>query len=116
MLKRIIIIAAIILVPTAFYVASQYGEVKTVTFAQAVEQSTTETEGDQAPKALIPGLIAEVGQDKISCTDQVGVPFLVEYTGKPPNKPFTPGMRVHFVGHVHGGTDPYFHATQAYIQ
>lgn len=116
MLKKIIIAAIIVVVPTAFYVASKYGKLESLTFEQAVQQSTTETEGDQAPKALIHGTVLELLENRILCTDQAGVKFSVEYTGKPPDKPFAVGMRVDLVGHVHGGSEPYFHATQAYIQ
>lgn len=116
MLKKIIILAVVIVVPTAFYVASKYGKLDTLTFEQAVQQSTTDTEGDQAPKSLIHGTVLELVENRVLCTDQAGVTFSVEYTGKPLDNPFTAGMKVDFVGHVHGGSEPYFHATQAYIQ
>lgn len=116
MLKRIILVATIVLVPTAFYVASQFGRLDEMTFSQAVAQTTSDDESDQAPKALVACTIVSLTSDTMNCTDSDGASFNVDYTGKPPDTPFASGMRVHFVGHVHGGADPYFHATQAYIQ
>lgn len=114
MLKRIIIVATIVLVPLAFYVASQYGSLESVTFEQAIKRSEHASSEEQAPKMIITSTILRQEADRWLCEDRYGVQFSVEYTGKPPDKPFTEGSSVDFVGHVHGTTPPYFHATQVY--
>ncbi len=114
MLKRIIIVAAIVLVPLAFYVASQYGELPKSTFQQAIAASTSQDESDPAGKVMITSSITGTSGDRLVCEDHTGQQFHVEYTGKPPATPFIAGQTIDFVGHVHGGEMPYFHATQAF--
>lgn len=115
MLKRIIIIAVVILVPVAFYVASKYGELDDVTFVQAAGTEAT-MEGDQAPKVIVVSTITQLTDAEMYCEDRTGTRFKVDYTGTPPDVPFAAGQTVRFVGHVHGGTTGYFHATQVYAK
>jgi hypothetical protein len=115
MLKRIIIIAVVVLVPIAFYVASKYGELDDVTFAQAATVNAT-VEGDQAPKVIIVSTITQLSDAEMFCEDRTGTRFKVDYTGSTPDQPFAAGQTVRFVGHVHGGATGYFHATQVYAK
>ncbi|RPI69536.1 MAG: hypothetical protein EHM43_01515 [Ignavibacteriae bacterium] len=115
MLRRIIIIAVIVLVPIAFYVASQYGELDDVTFTQASRTEAT-MEGDQAPKVIIVSSITQLSDAEMFCEDREGTRFKVDYTGSAPETPFAAGQVVRFVGHVHGGATGYFHATQVYAK
>lgn len=113
MLKRIIIISTVILIPTAFYVASTFGKLDRVNFQQAVEIAASDVEGDQAPKVLITATIVSTTGPRLLCKDQRGSEFSVDYTGKPLAQGFNVDKQVEFVGHVHAGETPYFHATQA---
>jgi hypothetical protein len=113
-LRIIILGTAILLIPLAFYVASQYGDIENVTFEQAIETTVTNVEGDQAPKVIIITSITATRGEEVYGEDRTGRSFRVDYTGKPPAKPFSAGETVRFVGHVHMSEDAYFHATQVY--
>ncbi len=117
MLKKILLIAAVVGIPLGIYIASRYGELSPVSFAEA-RRTVAVSESDQAPKVLILSTIvnAERAPSEIVCTDPAGERFNVQYTGSTPDEPFTPGRVVRFVGHVHDGGTPYFHATQVYGQ
>jgi len=115
MLRRIVVIALVFLLPTAFYVAYRYGTPNEVTYAQAATKVAT-AEGDQAPKVIVVSTVAEITQREMYCTDKEGERFKVDFTGTAPEKAFTPGQIVRFVGHVHSGSPGYFHATQVYAQ
>ncbi len=118
MLRRIIIIAAVIGIPLGLWVASQYGQLQDVTFTRALEVAATASEGEQAPKVLIVTTIASLAEHQadgqMRGTDREGTTFVIDYTGTPPEQPMAVGDRYSFVGHVHGGTPPRFHATQVY--
>lgn len=123
MLRRLIIIAAVICIPLGVYVASTYGTLTEVTFAQAAATAESATEGDQAPKVLVRITIVnpldtdqEDGgeQAPILARDAAGKEFHLSYTGSAPAAPFSAGQELRFVGHVHGGLTGYFHATQVY--
>lgn len=114
MLKRIIIVATILLVPTAFYVASRYGELESVTFEQAIARSADASDEDQAPKQIVTSSIVGTDGNYYVCEDRSGKQFNVQYTGEPPSIKLLPGATVDFLGHVHTGETPYFHATQVY--
>jgi len=123
MLRKLIIIAAVICIPLGIYVASTYGMLEEVTFAQAALKAESATEGDQAPKVLVRITIVnpfdtdqEDGgeQAPILARDAAGKEFHVSYSGSPPASAFSAGQELRFVGHVHGGPTGYFHATQVY--
>lgn len=116
MLKKLIIIAAIVLVPLAFYLALKNGTVEETTFASANMMAMTSESEDQAKKVGIVSVISGVGAEgeKLTCIDSQNATFQVDFTGSEPHSPFTTGMRVKFIGHVHGGESPYFHATQVF--
>ena len=116
MLRKIIIGAVIILVPIAFYIASQYGDIETSTFVEAIETTMTNVEGDQAPKVIIVTTITRMDGHEMIGEDRLGRQFRIDYTGSEPDDPFAGGQVVRFVGHVHTGPDAYFHATQVYAE
>lgn len=118
MLKRIIILAAILGIPLGVWIASSYGQLQEVTFAIASSDHASGVEGDQAPKVIIVSTITSATEapERIACRDQAGAAFRVQYTGSTPDVPFADGQVVRFVGHVHDGHDSYFHATQVYAQ
>lgn len=116
MLKRITMISTIVVVVLAFYIAAQYGEPQSTTFLEAVDRAGEYSDEAQAPKVLIVCSIVGIDNDRLLCEDRKATSFSVEYTGKPPNVPFTVGQTVRFVGHVHDGDQPYFHATQVFEQ
>jgi len=108
--------AVIVLVPVAFYIASQFGDVDEVTFEEAIETTITNVEGDQTPKVLVVTTITSAGEHELFGKDGTGRQFKIDYTGSPPDEPFAPGQTVRFVGHVHMAEAAYFHATQVYGQ
>ena len=115
MLRRIILIAAIIGIPVAFYFAMQYGEKEAVTFEEAIATAAGQSEQEQSAKVLIRTTITQMQGQDLYGEDHTGRRFHVDYTGTEYESPFQVGMTYRFVGHVHGsGTDAYFHATQVY--
>ncbi|NQW29511.1 MAG: hypothetical protein HQ472_03250 [Ignavibacteria bacterium] len=118
MLKKIIIISAVVLLPIAFYFAAMYGTVDKTTFAGAVKMSSESVSEDQAKKVEVDVVIvsAKTASDKLLCTDSDDAQFYVDFTGSEPHSPFKDGQKVRFVGHVHGGETPYFHASQVFSE
>ena len=116
MLKKIIIVAAVISLPIVFYTAFQTGQLDTALFSEAVTIASSNVEGDQAPKVIIvTTIVSGDGHDMVG-KDASGAQFTIDYTGSEPDEPFAPEQVVRFVGHVHGGETPYFHATQVYAE
>lgn len=115
MLRKLIIIAAVIGIPVSLWVASMYGSLTEVSYSEAQITKAT-TEGDQAPKVIIVTTILDASQapSSIQCRDSEGTRFKAEFTGDTPATPFADGQEVRFVGHVHGGDPSYFHATQVF--
>ena len=115
MLKKVIILTAIIAIPLSIWIASSYGQLKEVSYKEA-QSTETKSESDQAPKVIVVSTIIDASQapSKIACIDATGAPFSAQFTGTSPESPFSAGQTVRFVGHVHGGEAPYFHATQVY--
>jgi hypothetical protein len=118
MLKRLIVVTAVVGIPLGVWIASLYGQLEEVTYSVATSEHASGVEGDQAPKVIIVSTIINAAEapERIACADKTGEAFRVQYTGSAPNVPFTNGQVVRFVGHVHDGHDPYFHATQVYAQ
>ncbi len=114
MLRAIVIGLIIILVPLGTYFALQYGIPAELTFAEAVSKAMTTAEGDMAPKVVVISTITRVEPARLFCLDKEQKEFQVEYTGAAPDFALAPNTTVKFVGHVHGGSVQYFHATQAY--
>lgn len=118
MLRRIIIIAAIIVIPVGIWIASDYGRMQDVTYAQAMAIASASSEGEQAPKVMVTAVIERLAADRtdgmMEARDREGRAFLINYTGSTPDAPMTVGRTFQFVGHVHGGAPPTFHATQVY--
>ena len=113
MLRKIIIIAAVVFIPIVFYFASQYGEMETVTFAKAIDTAESETEDKASSVIVVTTIVSMDGHDMYG-EDRTGRQFKVDYTGSEHDDPFAAGQTVRFVGHVHGDKAPYFHATQVY--
>lgn len=117
MIRKIIVGAAIIGVPLAVWYASQFGQPDVVLFKQAITKSSSSSESEQTPKVLIDVQISALESDhEFVCTDASGDQFRIDYTGSAPSTAFASGQRHRFLGHVHDGTAPYFHATQRFDQ
>jgi hypothetical protein len=118
MLRAIIIIAALVVIPLGFYVASTFGTLEPTTFNRARITAASSTEGEQVPKALVPVTIIltteQSGSGMLVARDSEGVEFNLSFTGSRTSVPLVAGTSVRFVGHVHDGPNPYFHATQVY--
>lgn len=117
MIRYIIIVGALICVPVIVYMAVFHGQPPSVTFIEAVEKTQHTSESDPAAKVLVEAEVVSVDSPSdISAKDMSGTMFRIEYTGTTPSAPFTPGTKLRLVGHVHGGTPPLFHATQAFTK
>lgn len=120
MLKKILLTAALIIVPLVVYTAIQYGEMKTVTFEEARQIAAGQSDTEKAPKVMIRGQVLNDGSHSIvqhgssmdfTLRDANMVDFQVSYTGA--DKVDLEHMQtIGIVGHVHEGTPPYFHASQ----
>lgn len=115
MIRTILILGAVIVIPVAVWFASQYGQPDSVAFDEAIKRSTTSSESEQAPKVVIEANVVACESDHdLQCQDVRGTVFRVEYTGSAPTQPFAAGQQHRFLGHVHDGASPYFHATQRF--
>lgn len=120
MLKKILLTAALIIVPLVVYTAIQYGQMKTVTFDEARQMAAGQSDTEKAPKIMIRGqvlndathsVVQHDGATDFTLRDANMVDFQVSYTGA--DKVNLEHMQtVGIVGHVHEGTPPYFHASQ----
>lgn len=114
-MRMIIIVATVLVVPLVVWLALQYGKPDVVTFRQAVERATAQSESDQSPKVIIAITIASVAENnELTVRDEQGTLFQVEYTASQPPQPFAVGQRHRLLGHVHGGMPPIFHASQRF--
>jgi hypothetical protein len=124
MLKRIIIIALIVLLPFIFWYATQFGALQSVSFATAMKMSEQASDVEQAQKVKIDCLytVKEDGHNHegheghLYARDLQGTIFKVEYTGKDPLPDMKEGSEISVFGHVHGGDEPYVHASQLILR
>lgn len=124
MLKRIIIVALIILLPLIFWYASQFGALQSVSFAAAMNMSEQASDVEQAQKVKIDGFftVKDDGHDHdgheghLYARDLQGTIFKVEYTGKDPLPEMKEGSEISVFGHVHGGEEPYVHSSQVILR
>lgn len=115
MLRRILLISALISIPAVVFLAIRYGQQESSTFAQAVQRTVAQSEQEQSAKVVITTTLTEEREGQLFGEDREGRRFRVDYTGHEYDKPLTVGSTYRFVGHVHGsGSDAYFHATQVY--
>jgi hypothetical protein len=112
-IRKLILTGALISIPVIIYLAMQYGQPPTVSFAEAIEKTQHTSESDPASKVLVDVVIVDAtDMAAITATDNTGRLVSIQYTGSAPQRPLQSGMRSRFVGHVHGGDTPIFHATQ----
>lgn len=122
MLKRIIIIALIVLLPFFFWYATQFGALQSVPFATAMKMSEQASDVEQAQKVKIDGFYTvkeddhEGHEGHLYAKDLQGTIFKVEYTGKDPLPDMKEGSEISVFGHVHGGDEPYVHASQVILR
>ncbi len=117
MIRRIIVIGAVLCIPVIIYMAVYHGQPPHVTFSQAIDKTQHTSESDPASKVLVDVELLDVTRlTEIEAMDNAGRVFRIEYTGSEPERPLAPNTRAQFVGHVHGGEPPIFHATQVLLQ
>ena len=123
MQKRIILIALIVLLPFIFWYAMQFGELQSVSFATAMKMSEQSSDVEQAQKVKIDAVYTivessghESHEGHLYAKDQQGTIFKVEYTGKDPLPVMKEGVEISVFGHVHGGEEPYVHASQVILR
>ena len=112
MLRTVILALVVGGLPAGIWFAIRYGVPETVTFSGAVQKATTSQEGDMAPKIVVTAMITSL--EPLRARDEAGQEFSLEFTGKQPDGGLRQGTAYRFVGHVHGGSPPTFHATQVY--
>jgi hypothetical protein len=100
-IRKLIIAGALVSIPVIIYLAMQYGQPPSVSFDEAIDKTQHTSESDPASKVLVDVVI-------VDATDMAAI----SATDSAPQRPLQPGMRSRFVGHVHGGDTPIFHATQ----
>lgn len=116
MIRRIIIIGLVFVLPVTIYLATRYGQPPSVSFAEAIERTQHTSESDPASKVLIEVTITSApSATDLIAVDAMGQTFRIEYTGSTPETPIREGTRARYVGHVHGGDTPIFHATQVLV-
>jgi len=123
MQKRIILIALILLLPFTFWYAMQFGALQSVSFSTAMNMSEQSSDVEQAQKVKIDAVYTIVENDghehhegHFHAKDQQGTIFKVEYTGKDPLPSLKEGIEISVFGHVHGGEEPYVHASQVILR
>lgn len=118
MLKPIVLIIFLVGIPFGLYLALQYGEITTVTFAEAVEMARGKTEAELTKKIMIKGhaLIDEnhtiergPGVVRFYMRDETMQDFLVSYDGTDEFPPLEHMQRIAVAGHAHDGNPPWFH-------
>lgn len=116
MIRRIILIGWALSIPIIVYLAVYHGQPPNVTFSEAIEKTQHTSESDPASKVLVDVELLDVTRlAEIEAKDKAGRVFRIEYTGTEPVRPLAPNTRARFVGHVHGGEPPIFHATQVLL-
>jgi hypothetical protein len=120
MLRTIIIILALIGIPFTIYFATQFGQLEDVTFSQAMEVALAKSETDQTKNVRIRGtvftndsltVVYDGGNIDFYMQDNKGKVFHVTFDGKE-SKTIPRSKQFSIIGHVHGGSSPYFHAKQ----
>ncbi len=121
MLKRIIILSALIGIPAIIWIATRYGTTPPITFAQALKQAESASESESAKKVLIRGYVIidashplERNNSTLSFTlrDDAMQEFRVQYDGQETIGALENMQKIGIAGHTHGGDKPYFHAKQ----
>jgi len=113
MMRKLIIGLAIVFIPLGVWYAYEYGRPLEVAFSDAIVRATTSSESEQAPKVVIVARVLSLQSDHdLLCSDTTGTEFRIEYTGSPNPHGFASNKVYRFLGHVHDGAEPYFHATQ----
>lgn len=118
MLKKILLVAAVVTVPVVVYTAIQHGQVKSVSFNEALQIAAGQSDVEKAPGVMIRGQVisnhdhAQSGVKEFTLRDANMVDFPVSYTGAE-EVSLQHMQTVAVVGHVHGeGTSAYFHASE----
>jgi hypothetical protein len=89
-----------------------------------MKMSEQASDVEQAQKVKIDGFytVKEDGHDHegheghLYAKDLQGTIFKVEYTGKDPLPDMKEGSEISVFGHVHGGDEPYVHASQVILR
>lgn len=116
-MRKLIIGSALVFIPLGVWYAYEYGRPVEVSFSEAIIRATTSSESEQAPKVVIVArVLAVVSDHDLTCSDARGKVFRIEYTGAAVPQGFVTNQVHKFLGHVHDGNEPYFHATQRFDQ
>ncbi len=115
--RTVVLGVFVVLVPVLLFLAQRFAQLPEVTFAQALRMAEEQPGEERALKVMIRGTVHALPQPgRVSPTfwlqDQEGFVFAVEYTGGEALPPLRIGERVVVLGHAHGGTSAYFHASE----
>ena len=123
MLRKIIIVSSIVIVIFAIWYAMQFGTLQSVPFNTAMKMSEQSSDTEQAQKVKIDAEVMisdefplENNTGHFFARDKQGTIFKVEYTGKDPLPVMKEGVEISVFGHVHGGEEPYVHASQVILR
>jgi hypothetical protein len=122
MLKKILLVCALVGIPAVAFVAARFGELERTTFQKALAASESQSQTEQGKKVLISGvaLMDEEHQpqrEKNSVTqftvrDEAGKEFAVTYIGKEELTSLKHLQAVSVVGLPMSGSPPVFQASQ----
>ncbi|MCS7176923.1 MAG: hypothetical protein NZ960_04790 [Candidatus Kapabacteria bacterium] len=118
-MRRSLLVVFVIVgaIPLLFFVALHFAQLPEVTFEEALRLVAAQPSEERAPKVMVRGTVHALPQSgQISPTfwmqDRQGQVFAVEYTGGEALPVLQVGQSVVVVGHAHGGSSPYFHASE----
>lgn len=116
-MRTVIVVLAVVGIPAVFFLAQHFAQLPVVSFQQAVQMAESSPSEERAPKVMVRGTVHAVpAPGQVSPTfwmqDSEGTVFAVEYTGGEALPVLQPGDSIAVLGHAHGGTTPYFHASE----
>lgn len=121
MLKKIIWISIIVGFPLVVYIAIQYGDLKPITIAEAMQTAISQSESEPTKKVLVAGTVTIDDRYRLEMSEGAIVFYLTDasqdivkvvYNGVLENGALKPGQMVEVAGHMHGGPQPYFHCSK----
>jgi cytochrome c-type biogenesis protein CcmE len=125
MLKKLLIVVAVVGIPLVAFVASRFGEIPDVTLKQAIAASEQQSQTDAGRKVLIRARAVVDAQHSVQRSEQTIVEFFardeqgniftVKYGGKDPIRSLENGQTVQVVGLMLSSSPATFQASQVLL-
>ncbi len=119
MLRNIIIGLVLLAAPFVIYLAVEHGQIRTVSFEEAVKLAEGKTETEQVKKIMVKGNVIVDEQHPFQLDgamanfymrDASMTTFYVSYDGEDPAEELRHMQSIAVAGHAHEGQPPWFHA------